>query len=138
MPSDPTLGLWVVTPGHLTFSGTVSVLPEVKVVTASTAMLEDLPNRNGRPFRPNPGAELVCRLVGDEHEPEVVAELDGPGGTRRRATLNPEASFSGLLPGRWRLTVKSGGRIVERRAFVLAAGEASSYAVHLATGPEVG
>jgi len=138
VPSDPTLGLWVVTPGHLAFSRTVAVLPEVTVVTSSQDHLEELPDRRGVPFRPNTGAELVCRVVGPRREAAVVAELDGPGGTRRRATLNPDARFLGLLPGRWRLTVTSGGQVVERRAFILRNGGASSYAVHLPADPEVG
>lgn len=138
VPSDPTLGLWLVTPGHLAFSRTVADLPKVKVVSGWDAGFQGLPDRHGLPFRPNEGAELVCRLVGERRESEVVAELAGPGGALRRAALNPEASFSDLLPGRWRLTVRLGGRIVERREFDLAAGEASSYAVHLGPKPEVG
>ncbi|MCG6963612.1 MAG: transglutaminase-like domain-containing protein [Acidobacteria bacterium] len=138
VPSDPTLGLWVVTPGHLAFSRTVANLPAVTVVAGWDAGFEGLPDRGGLPLRPNRGAELVCRLVGNRRQTEVVAELVGPGGARRRAALDPEASFNNLLPGRWSLTVRWGGRIVERRAFVLTAGEASSYAVRLAADPEIG
>ena len=62
--SDPTLGLWTVTPRHVVFADTVDDLPEVRVVTASKDGLERLPRHGGRLLRPNQGADLVCRPFG--------------------------------------------------------------------------
>jgi hypothetical protein len=127
--SDPTLGLWTVTPRHLVFADTVVDLPEVRVVAASNDGLDRLPRHGGRLLRPNQGADLVCRLASTWSRPDSVAVLRGGGGEVRRARLDPEARFSDLLPGRWLLEIISGGTVIERRQLDLSAGDFRSYVV---------
>ena len=127
--SDPTLGLWTITPRHLVFADTVVDLPEVRVVEASNDGLDRLPRHGGRLVRPNEGADLVCRLSSAWSHPDPVAVLRGEGGEVRRAHFAPEASFSDLLPGTWMLEVVSGEAVVERRRFDLRAGDFRSYVV---------
>ena len=114
-PVIPTLGLWTVTPRHIVFSDTVEAVPEIRVVSENGSGLNRLPRRDGRLVRPNRGAELVCRLPSVMDDLSPVAVLRGSGGEVRRARLDPEAHFSGLLPGRWVLEVEAGGVVVERR-----------------------
>jgi hypothetical protein len=127
--SDPTLGLWTVTPRHLVFADTVADLPEVRVVTASKDGLDRLPRHGGRLLRPNQGADLVCRLSAAWPHPDSVAVLRGGGGEVRRARFDPEAHFSDLLPGRWVLEIVSGKAVVARRHFKLNAGDFRSHVV---------
>jgi len=127
--SDPTLGLWTVTPRHLVFADTVADLPEVRVVTASKDGLDRLPRHSGRLIRPNQGADLVCRLSSAWSHSDSVAVLRGGGGEVRRARFDPEAHFSNLLPGRWVLEIVSGEVVVARRQFELSAGDFRSYVV---------
>ena len=127
--SDPTLGLWTVTPRHLVFADTVADLPEVRVVTASKDGLDRLPRHGGRLLRPNQGADLVCRLSSTWSHPDAVAVLRGGGGELRRARFDPEAHFSDLLPGRWVLEIVSGEAVVARAQFKLSAGDFRSYVV---------
>jgi len=127
--TDPTLGLWTVTPRHLTYPATVAEVPAIRVVAAGSDGLERLPRRHGRVVRPNRGADLVCRLPGRWYEKPPLAVLRGAGGEVRRTRLDPEARFSGLLPGRWVLEVEVGGLVVERREFVLRSGDVHSYTV---------
>ena len=128
--SDPTLGLWTVTPQHLVFADTVRVMPEVKVLSADADGLERLPQRGGRLLRPNVGADLVCRHPSvDGGATPPMAILRGAGGEERRARLDPEAYFSALLPGRWLLIVEAGGSVVERREFILRSGDVHSYVI---------
>jgi hypothetical protein len=127
--SDPTLGLWTVTPSHLVFADTVDDLPKVQVLTASTDGFERLPRHGGRLLRPNRGAHLVCRLASARSQPDSVAVLRGEGGEVRRARFDPEANFSDLLPGTWLLEIEMGGEIVERRQLELRAGDFRSYVV---------
>jgi len=129
VPSDPTLGLWTMTPRHIAFSDTVEVVPEVRVVSNDGDGLDRLPHRGGRVVRPNRGAELVCRLPAVWHDLAPVAVLRGGGGDVRRARLDPEAHFSGLLPGRWVLEVEARGLVVERRELILRSGDVNSYTV---------
>ncbi len=136
--SDPTLGLWTVTPRHLVFADTVTVMPEVKVLSAAGDGLDRLPHRGGRLLRPNVGADLVCRLPSDWDLAEPMAMLRGGGGEVRRSKLDPEARFSSLLPGRWLLVVEAGGSIVERREFVLRSGDVHSYVVQQPRGSHDG
>ena len=127
--SDPTLGLWTVTPRHIVFSDTVEAVPEIRVVSNNGSGLNRLPRRAGRLVRPNRGAELVCRLPSVANDLAPVAVLRGSGGEVRRARLDPEARFSGLLPGRWVLEVEADGLVVERREFILRSGHVNSYTV---------
>lgn len=127
--SDPTLGLWTVTPRHMVFSDTVEAVPEIRVVSANGNGLDRLPRRAGRIVRPNRGADLVCRLPAARQDLAPVAVLRGSGGEVRRARLDPEAHFSGLLPGRWVLEVEAGGSVVERRELILRSGDVNSYTV---------
>jgi hypothetical protein len=129
VPSDPTLGLWTVTPRHLVYADTVTVTPRVEVVAHGDDGLERLPRLDGRLLRPNQGAGLVCRLPAPWSEPAPVAVLRGAGGEVRRARLDPEARFSGLLPGRWVLEVVSHDTVVERREFDLRLGDLHSFTV---------
>jgi hypothetical protein len=91
-------------------------------------------------MRPNVGAELVCRVVGGGGA-AAVAVLSGGDGETHRAVLAPEGRFSALLPGRWRLVVLAGDRVVENRQLLLRPGELSSITVELpaaARAAEVG
>lgn len=127
--SDPTLGLWTITPRHIVFADTVMYLPEVRVVSASSDGLDRLPRHGGRLLRPNRGADLVCRLASTRSRLDSVAVLRGAGGEVRRARFDPEARFSGLLPGRWVLEIEIAGSVVERRQLDLRAGDFRSYVV---------
>lgn len=127
--TDPTLGLWTVTPRHLVYPATVVTVPEVRVVVTETDGLERLPRHDGRVVRPNRGAVLVCRLPTRWRGTPPLAVLRGGGGEVRRTRLDPEARFSDLLPGRWVLEVEVGGLVVERREFVLRSGDVHSYTV---------
>jgi hypothetical protein len=127
--TDPTLGLWTVTPRHLAYAATVLTVPDIRVIDAETDGLERLPRHDGRVVRPNRGADLVCRLPTRWRESPPVAVLRGGGGEVRRTRLDPEARFSDLLPGRWVLEVEVGGLVVERRAFILRSGDVHSYTV---------
>lgn len=127
--SDPTLGLWAITPRHITFPDTVLDLPEVRVLAASGDGLDRLPRHGGRPLRPNQGADLVCRLASTWSHPDSIAVLRGGGGEVRRARFDPEARFSDLLPGRWLLEIVSEGAVVQRRQLDLRAGDFRSYVV---------
>jgi hypothetical protein len=129
VPSDPTLGLWAITPRHLVFADTVADPPVVRVRQSEDDGLQRLPRRNGRLLRPNQGAELVCRLDSDISDQSLTAVLRGSGDEVRRARLDPEARFSGLLPGRWVLEVEAGGEVFERRALLLKSGVFHSYTV---------
>jgi len=127
--TDPTLGLWTVTPRHMVFSDTVAAVPEVRVISNEGDGLDRLPRRGGRIVRPNRGANLVCRLPSVWQDLAPVAVLRGSGGEVRRARFDPEARFSGLLPGRWVLEVEAGGSVVERRELTLRSGDTNSYTV---------
>jgi hypothetical protein len=121
--SDPTLGLWTVTPRHLVFADTVTDLPEVRVLTSADDGLDRLPRHGGRLLRPNAGAHLVCRLANDRSSPDTVAILSGAGEEIRRSRFVPEARFEDLLPGRWKLEIRSGETILERRRIDLKEGD---------------
>jgi hypothetical protein len=129
--TDPTLGLWTITTSHVAFADTVVDPPEVRVVTRGGDRIAVLPRRAGRPIRPNVGSELVCRVVRGGGEAAAVAVLSGVDGETHRAVLSPEGRFSALLPGRWRLVVLAGDRVVEDRQLVLRPGELNSITVEL-------
>ena len=127
--SDPTLGLWTITPRHIAFSDTVVDLPKVRVLTASSDGLDRLPRYGGHLVRPNRGADLVCRLGPAWPHPNSIAVLRGAGGELRHARFEPEARFSDLLPGRWLLEIVSDETVVHRRQLDLRAGDFRSYVV---------
>ena len=127
--SDPTLGLWTITPRHISFADTVVDLPEVRVLKAAEDGLHRLPRHGGRLLRPNQGADFVCRLDSAWTLPDTIAVLRGGGGEVRRSSFEPEARFSDLLPGRWVLEILSGETVVERRNIDLREGDFRSYVV---------
>ncbi len=139
VPTDPTLGLWVVTPDHITFADTVTSLPQVIPQESMTNLLGRLPTWRNRPLRPNLGSELVCRLVGGAKTgTSVVAILYGAGGEVHRGVLGPEARFELLLPGRWRLVVMADGRMVENRALLLSSDQVYTFNVALPSPDHAG
>ncbi len=129
VPTDPTLGLWVVTPRHLTFAAPLEATPAVEVRAAPADVVAPLRVADGLPVRPNRGAELVCRVVGAPSG--AMVELEGPGGQVRRIWAAPEGRVRGLLPGRWRVAVLSGGRVVSRATVSLESGGAHSLALRV-------
>jgi hypothetical protein len=130
VPTDPTLGWWAITPGHLAFGDAVEPVPKTKIVKPASGELSTLPRSGSTLVRPNRGAELVCRLGNTDEERHAVAWLSR-GSDRRQAVLGPEVRFAGLLPGRWLLVVELEGREVERRELNLRSGVVHSYVVRL-------
>jgi hypothetical protein len=128
--SDPTLGLWVVTPRHIAFDEAVGRVPAIEVLEAPKTDLTALPHVAGLVLRPNEGGELVCRLIkSDHHDGKVTAKIHGPAGERRSGVLDPVLRFSGLLPGVWQLVVEREGRIVEKHRIKIVVGVTHSLAV---------
>jgi len=138
VPTDPTLGLWVVSPRHVAFDRPVADMPEVRILSVREDPLSSLPLVRGWPARVNEGGELVCTIVDGWDGVPVLARLEGPGGERRTVHLSPDGTFAGLAPGRWTLTVIRSGRVVDRKSFRLEPGGALSYALRLPGPPEVG
>lgn len=134
--TDPTLGLWTITAGHVAFADSVGHVPEVDVITPPRGELRRLPRRGTTMVRPNDGAELVCRLGRPADGRTAVASLQR-GSDRRQAVLGSEVKFAGLLPGRWLLIVEVDGRVVERRELTLKEGAVHSYVVRLPLDPSV-
>jgi hypothetical protein len=130
VPTDPTLGWWILTPRHVAFETAVDRVPFIEVVVPAVGDLHRLPRVGTTLLRPNLGAELVCRLTDMTDERRAIARLSR-GSDRRQAVLGHEVSFGSLLPGRWLLEVELDGKIVERREFDLRTGELHSYVVHL-------
>jgi hypothetical protein len=128
VPTDPTLGWWTVTPGHVPFHDAVDRIPSIEIVTPPAGDLRHLPRWNGALVRPNDGAELVCRVRDLRVGQRAVATLER-GGNRHRLELGPEGRFANLLPGRWLLVVEIDGRVVETRRLTLEAGAVNSYVV---------
>ncbi|MCP4902845.1 MAG: transglutaminase domain-containing protein [bacterium] len=130
VPSDPTLGLWVLTPRHLAFDSAVSQLPQIREIKPSEVSLSGLPREDGILSRPNLGSELVCRLVEtDGREGKIMARLSGPTGEVLSGELNPVYRFTKLLPGSWRLEVERDGQVLERHRLRINRGETHSLAV---------
>ena len=131
--TDPTLGLWAMTSSHIAFADTVEVPAEVEIVARGGDRISALPRRGGRPVRPNVGSELVCRVIGAGAggDAAALAVLSGGDGETHRALLAPEGRFSALLPGRWRLVVLAGDRVIEDRRLLLRPGELNSITVEL-------
>ena len=130
VPTDPTLGLWVITARHVAFGEAVDRIPEIEIVEAAPGDLYRLPRMGTTMIRPNEGAELVCRLSGASDGRSVMASLER-GSDLRRGVLGPEMRFASLLPGRWSLVVTVDGRVVERRDLTLKSGVVHSYVVRL-------
>ncbi len=129
VPSDPTLGLWVVTPRHI-----VCRRPAVGDVSVEVrSILDDdlavLPRTGPWPSRPREGAGLVVRMSGlggsGEPQPGRVV-LAGPGGARREALTAGELSFSRLLPGHWVVRIEVGGETVREFGLDLRDGQLRS------------
>lgn len=130
VPTDPTLGWWVITPRHVAFGDAVDRVPEIDIVEPAAGDLHRLPRAGTVLVRPNLGAELVCRL-GDENRGRRVMAWLQRGSDRRQAVLETEVRFTNLLPGRWLLVVELDGRVVERREMTLRSGVLHSYMVGL-------
>jgi hypothetical protein len=130
VPTDPTLGLWTITPRHVAFAETVKNAPEIVVLQPSSGELDRLPRRGADLVRPNLGAELVCRVDELQEDRTVEAWLQR-GSDRRHAVLGSEVRFKSLLPGRWLLVVEVEGRVVERRELDLRSGIVHSYLIRL-------
>ncbi len=129
VPTDPTLGLWVVTPRHVTFAAPLESVPHVEVLEVPADGLAALPERDGLPIRPDRGAELVCRVVGAQNG--AMVELEGPGGDVRRLWVAPTARVRGLAPGRWRLALLRGGRVVDHAVVELSNGGSHSLVLRM-------
>lgn len=130
VPTDPTLGWWILTPRHVAFDAAVDRVPEIEIIVPAAGDLHRLPREGTTLVRPNLGAELVCRLTDMSDDRRAVAWLSR-GSDQRQAILGREVRFASLLPGRWLLEVELEGRIVERREFDLRSGTIHSYVVHL-------
>lgn len=130
VPTDPTLGLWVITARHVAFAGAVVRVPEIEIVEAAVGELHRLPRTGTTMIRPNDGAELVCRLIDASGGRTVMASLER-GADFRQGTLSSELRFESLLPGRWLLIVTVDGQTVERRELTLKSGVVHSYVVRL-------
>ncbi len=129
VPSDPTMGFWVVSPRHVVFSDTVTRLPEVDVLAAPAAEVE-FPLVKGVPTRPDVGSELVCRVL-SSCEGELVAVLSSDSGVAMRTRIEKLGRFSGFLPGWWRLEILRDGWIVSSQALDLRNGASHSIAVRI-------
>jgi hypothetical protein len=130
VPTDPTLGLWAITPRHVAFDDAVLEAPSIEIREPGGDELLRMPRTGATLVRPNVGAELVCRISNPRPGSRPVATLLR-GTDRRLAILGPEARFAGLLPGRWLLEVEIDGRVVERRELTLKDGAVHSYVVRL-------
>ncbi len=125
VPTDPTLGRWVITARHMAFADAVDPLPEVRLVSATPAEPQPPVDRVNR------GAELSCMLVGSDGRISAMAVLLGPGGDVRRAVLEPSGSFTGLQPGRWVLEIRVADVVLERQTLRLRADQSRSLAIQL-------
>jgi len=132
VPSDPTLGVWVVTPRHVACATPAVGRLSVRVRRLHDDELDVLPHAGGMPIRPVEGARLLVRLVSANGESGAGLDgkgtvvLCGPGGTRREAALGRDLDFAALLPGRWRLRLQLGGRTVRSVSLHLRAGDVRS------------
>ena len=129
VPTDPTMGFWVVTPRHLAFRDTVTHVPTVEVV-AQPGDFPRYPRVDGVPIRPGQGSELACRVV-NPCEGLVVGILRGESGVELRTTIEGLGHFSGLMPGRWRLEVRLDSGVVARQTFEIEGGRHYSIAVRI-------
>lgn len=126
VPTDPTLGLWVVSPHHVAFPDAVLDPPRVVIERAAPSSLGRLPRWQGRPVRPNHGADLICRMADGG---PAVATLTDRHGEVRRAVLAPEGRFDRLLPGVWDLEVERVGRVIAEAALTLREGQVHHFMI---------
>ncbi|HHQ47406.1 MAG TPA: transglutaminase domain-containing protein [Acidobacteria bacterium] len=137
VPTDPTLGLWVITPRYVAWPGPVIHPCAVEKVEVHDAGLSALSSSWGWPVRWNRGAVLQCKVVGATGDAPVMAELSGPDGEERELSFRRTGQFAGLTAGRWLLTVRRGDRIVQRCTLQLERGKTVSFSIDL-SGPGVG
>jgi len=131
VPSDPTMGFWVVTPRHVVFDHIVEEIPSVTVLKAP-GRISSFARLDGLPLRPDRGSNLSCRIIG-KRQGELVAVIRNRQGEERRTLLDPEGVFSGLLPGRWLLELMQDRRVIRRMAIQVKAGQDNSVALKLET-----
>jgi len=137
VPTDPTLGFWIVTPRHMAWPEPVTGSCTVQEIEAADMDLGEIQHAWGWPIRVNRGAILECRVVGERGAEALMAELQGPNGEIRKLRLDGDGQFGGLPPGRWFLTVRLGGRIIEKCMLRLEEGKTVSFSIKL-PDPEVG
>jgi hypothetical protein len=133
VPTDPTLGLWVMSPHHVAFPDAVLDPPRVVIERAAPSSLGRLPRWDGRPVRPNHGADLICRMADGG---PAVATLTDRYGDVRRAVLAPEGRFDRLLPGVWKLEVERVDRVIAQAALTLREGQVHHYMIETARSAE--
>ena len=127
VPSDPTLGLWVVTPRHVVCRA--PAVGELSVVVRSLVEddLASLPRRGRWACRPKLGARLTVRLRGMEAgAPAGRVILEGPGGERRVSAAGTAASFGWLPPGRWTVRLELRGHPIREFQVHLREGDVRS------------
>lgn len=129
VPTDPTIGFWVMTPRHLVFPGTVDDLPVVDVVSLVEAPAS-FPLVEGVQARPDQGSELVFRVI-NPCGGKVTAILRSSDGVEKQALLGEKGRVSRLLPGRWRLEVRRNEDVVFRQTLKLGAGAHHSVVVSI-------
>jgi hypothetical protein len=130
VPSDPTLGLWVVTPHHIAYPAPLRRLPKVEVLEPGGRAIQARSRGDGWLVRENHGAELICHLVSNPDD-DVMVVLSGPDGQRRSHWAREVTRFESLLPGRWELTVEIGGRCIVDQHVELRGGQVHSIAIDL-------
>ncbi len=136
VPSDPTLGLWVVTPRHIVCRQPAVGDVSVEVRSIADDDLAVLPRRGPWPSRPREGAGLVLLMAGLGRSKELQLGrivLAGPGGARREALASGETSFSRLLPGHWVVRVEVEGKTVREFGLDLRDGESKSVSLSVSS-----
>ncbi len=127
--SDPTIGLWVITPRHVVCAA--PAVGELSVVVRGIVDddLADLPRIGGAPSRPVDGAVLLVHLSGVAERgmgDRGTVVLSGPGGVRHRKNASTDVRFGALLPGLWRLRLEVDGTVVRAVSLRLAEGDVRS------------
>lgn len=126
VPTDPTLGLWVVTPRHVAFPDAVLDPPRITVERSAPPSLGRLPRWHGRLVRPNVGADLICRMADGGM---AIATLTDRHGEIRRVVLAPDGRFDRLLPGVWNLEVERLGRVIAEASLTLRDGQLHHFTI---------
>ena len=128
--TDPTLGLWVVTPQHLAYPAPLHRLPAVEILVAADPTPVEVASRGGWLVRDGHGAELVCHLLARQHE-DMMVVLRGPEGQHQSRWARDVTRFTSLIPGTWELSVEVNGRRVARRLLHLQRDQVHSIAIEL-------